>query len=164
MPKKQFGKLINKSASCARNTVLCCHICVRPAGGISERKAGLSMTCGLLAAGGAYTTWSIDAVSTKHRKSPRPRQTACHFADFHTRGTRRSVRLVALGAARLHLPAFLFIFISAFHLPPLCPPPMLLSLFLSLYLNITPYLAGVASRHSNRTVQSPWGLWDIVSC
>lgn len=47
---------------------------------------------------------------------------------------------------------------------PCHPPPMLLSLVLSLYLNITPYLAGVASRHSNRTVQSPWGLWDIVSC
>lgn len=57
-----------------------------------------------------------------------------------------------------------FYFISIFHLPPHHSPPMLLSLFLSLYLNITPYLAGVASRHSNRTVQSPWGLWDIVSC
>lgn len=32
-------------------------------------------------------------------------------------------------------------------------------LVLSLYLNITPNLAGVASRHSNRTVQSPRGLW-----
>lgn len=40
----------------------------------------------------------------------------------------------------------------------------LLCLFLSLCLNITSYLAGVASRHSNRTLQSPWGLWDIVSC
>lgn len=41
---------------------------------------------------------------------------------------------------------------------------VLLSLILSLYLNISPYLAGVAGRHSNSTAQSPSGLWDIISC
>lgn len=119
--------------------------------------AGLSGACGLLATVGVHTTWSIDAVSAKHRKWLCSQQTTCHDTDFYAalHLSRRT------SSSSLHSSIFIS-FISIFHLLPQHPPPVLLSL--SLYLNITPYLAGVASRHSNRTVQSPWGLWDIVSC
>lgn len=70
-----------------------------------------------------------------------------------------SIRLQLLVFTFFHFHFFYFHLSSSSPTPASC-----VALPLSLYLNITPYLAGVASRHSNRTVQSPWGLWDIVSC
>lgn len=144
----------------------CFHVWLTPAGGISECEAGLSRAYGLLGAVGVYTSWSIDAVSAKHRKLLCSPQTTSHNTDFYTwrAQLRPHQRSICLSTPAPHLYSPPFFFISIFHLLPLHPPLMLLSFFLSLYLNITPYLAGVASRHSNRTVQSPWGLWDIVSC
>ena len=151
-PVKPDGRIVVSSCF---NSVFECHVWLKAAGGISEHEAGLSRAHGLPSAVGAHTIWWIDAVSAIHREN------TVFFAGCRPHGW---PICLSTPDPHIYIPPFLFISFLSFIFQLHHLPPMLLSSFLSLYLNITPYLAGVASRHSNRTVQSPWGLWDIVSC
>lgn len=131
-------------------------------------QAGLIRAYGLPTVVGASTSWSIGALSAKPRKSlffHRQLVITLTYSSEERSYGRTDLHLsLNFSSSSLHSSISCYILFFILHLLNHHPPPMLLSLFLSLYLNITPYLAGVASRHSNWTVQFPWGLWDIVSC